>query len=68
MMQKWASLAVVVANSVVAGCKLSNVFAKVFVFSALQKWHEQFMPESWPGCERSPDAPLLHEYVDDFSL
>ena len=47
-MQKWFSAPQTIYTSIIAGCKLPNIFAKVFVFPALQAWHDGIKPVGWP--------------------
>ena len=68
-LQRWTSKPVGISNSIIAGCKLSNIFAEVFVYPALRKWHERYMPPSLGSdAWADEDGPALREYVDDFTL
>ena len=68
-MQNWLSMPQQVCTSIIAGCKLSNVFAKLFVFPALHEWHLRIKPAGWPESDfNCTEGPMLKEYVDDFTL
>ena len=67
--QNWVSTPIAIFNSIIAGCKLSNVFAKVFVYPAMQRWHERFRPDELPPMRlQDEEGPFSKEYVDDFTL
>ena len=65
--QNWVSTPIAIFNSIIAGCKLSNVFAKVFFDPAMQRCHKR--PDDLSTMRlQVEEGTIFKEYVDDATL